>query len=201
MPSNPFSVLADPCKFFRSLLCDIRLDEEERHVDAVRAANSFQQVPLSPEARALLIQHADAKYGERLKELEQLERKREWLATFCMGAVTFLVGARHVAARPPTGAAHLLFGVAIAAFLCALAILLLSRRVVLSQSRFSIQTLREGLAHEGMREPEDWIAASLHKTCEDIRVHQDAIAAHLNCALAFVFVALSMLLLIAIFAH
>jgi hypothetical protein len=37
------------------------------------------------------MKHADDKYAERARELEQLDRKREWLATFSMGAVTFLV--------------------------------------------------------------------------------------------------------------
>lgn len=197
MPVNPFSPLVDPLKSLRSFF-NVDVECDRRYVAAAKRADEFEQRELSPEARQLLIKHADAKYDERVHELELLDRKREWLVTFNMSAVTFLVGAQRFAAHPLTGMVRFFFASTVLCLLAAVAVLLLSRRVISGPSRFTIQEMREGVAHEGISEPEDWLAASLHKTCEAYRCHQDAIAAHINFALCFVFAALFSLAIIAV---
>jgi hypothetical protein len=55
--------------------------------------------------------------------------------------------------------------------------------------RLSIQSLREALSHEQVQ-PEDWLAASIHKSCEALRVLENRVAYHTNLALGFICVAL-----------
>lgn len=198
MAANLFSPLVDPRNFGRSLFLELRPEDDPRYVAAAKRADEFEQRELSKEARELLLKHADAKYGERIAELEHLDKKREWLITFSMGAVTFLVGAQQIAGRALAGWTGVFFVLTVICFLVAIGVLLLSRRVVTFPTRFTIQELREGLKHEGMTEQEDWVAASLHKTCEALRVHEDAIGAHMNFALCWIFAALFWLAIIAI---
>lgn len=198
---NRYSILTSPRNFAGSFR-EIHWERDPVFIAAKAEADSFApEMPVMVERRELLLEQATAKYLEKLQGYEALDRKREWLITFSMGAVTFLAAARQFA--PKEASTYLFsvpFAVSMVCFLIAVLVLLCSRRVVRFPGRFTIQQLREGLADERIV-PEDWIAAALHKSSEALRVLSDITAAHMNFALCWIVVALVALLPIVLFTH
>ncbi len=187
--------VADGRAFVASFSQRVAVDRDPRYAAEARRANEFQQKELSESARRILLDHAERKYSERCAGFELLDKKREWLISFSMGATTFLVGAQQLATRPPTATSQFFISLAVACLLVAMVIMLLSRLMVVFPVRFTIQELREGLSHESMTQPEDWMAASLHKTSEAIRVYEEIVAMHYNAAARVVIVAVFLLLI------
>jgi hypothetical protein len=179
----------DGLKYFWNSFRELRWEDDPQFVAAEKVANAFTQRTLERETAKLLIDQANLKYAERLANFEQLDRKREWLITFGMGAVTALAAVTKVTSPPPSPAGMTALACSLGLFIVAVLILVFSRRVTRFPGRLSIQSLREALSHEQVQ-PEDWLAASIHKSCEALRVLENRVAYHTNLALGFICVAL-----------
>jgi hypothetical protein len=181
---NRFSVLHDPRLFFKTFINEPAPECDPIYVEQCQDADSFRQVLIGAETSKLLLEFARQKYSERLDSVNRLDAKRDAFAKFAGGMIAFLATAVKAFDVSP----HLPMKFSILCLLVSVVILLASRRTIRVPFQASIQSVRAGIGR--VENPSDWIAGSLHKSTEGLRVVEDIIAAHLNFALCWLLLGL-----------
>ncbi len=178
------SFIENPFVFLQSLWVDPRHLEDEEYKRHKAKADAFEQDELSEETATLLLEQSRLKVVETVAGFERLDDKRDSFIKFSSGMLVFLAAASRAFSF------ELNFPLKLSAFcfLIAAIVLLLSRRTVPVPATSTIQSFREGIGK--VPQPNDWVSAALHKTCEGLKVHGNIVGHHLNFALFWLIVGL-----------
>jgi len=182
---NHYKFLNNPFQFACTLLFELDYSRDSSYEKESTEADGFDQSSdLTEDTNALLLEHARMKYEEKRDSVNRLDAKRDSFMKFACGMLAFLAAASrafNIAIDAP-------MKVAFVFFLVGVTVLLLSRRSVSVPSMLGIQHLRDGIGK--VPNPRDWMAASLHKSCEGLRVIELIISAHINFALVWILLGL-----------
>lgn len=198
---NNYSFLRHPVRFLLSFITDPDYETDESYKSQKAAADSFVQATLSPESRSLLLDFAKANWSDCLSNFRRLDDKRESFIKFT-GGVLVIMSATSRSIQ--IGNVWYLQS-ACFAFLVSLIVLLLSRRVVGVPMLASIQSFRETMrdaelwnaSKANAGQPvfaEDLAAATFHKSCEALAVVENVMASHINFALIWMLLGMSLLI-------
>lgn len=190
------TLIPDWWLLLRSLSSDIRFSEDPDYQVAVKKVDDFYpEHELDVATADLLLSFAKDKHSDTVSVLERLEEKRGWLFTVVLGLLTVGISAPKTLGVDHNWGVWIAYGL----LLLAAVVLLFARRPILKAEKPTILDVHigfDGLAafdkwlmeHQQTRArrielggdaPEktptrvlaaDWIARSLHKTCEGMRV-------------------------------
>lgn len=186
---NPCAYLAD---MFRTLLFGFEYSNDETYLRERQRVNEFtHDNELDADTSILLCDIAQQKMRDKFDCLKTLDAKRDSFIKFASGMIVFLAAASKAFSFPLVA-----FKLSLVCFLISTVVLLLSRRVIEVPSIAPIQSLREGIGKAA--NARDWLAASLHKSCEGYTVIETVVASHINFALFWMIVGLTLVTLVAI---
>lgn len=186
---NPFAYSRD---MLASLIWGFNYTDDPVYLHERERVNTFDRGDnLDPGVSKLLCEIAQQKMQDKLASIKQLDAKRDSFVKFSAGMIVFLAAASKAFSFP-----LMAFKLSILCFLVSAVILFLSRRVIEVPAIAPIQDLREGIGLAG--DAHDWLAGSLHKSCEGYTAIENVIARHINFALWWLIAGLILIALVAI---
>lgn len=184
---NPFAYLRDQ---FQSLVFGFEFDADQQYLAEVERSNDFRQRDELPsDVSSVLFDLAQQKLRDKIAGLNALDAKRDSLMKFAAGMIVFLAAASKAFAFSVVP-----FQGALVCFLLAAIVMVMSRRVMDVPAIASIQDIRDGIGKA--RNSRDWLAASLHKSCEGFAAIERVIACQINFGLFWI--VLGLILLVAV---